>query len=442
MAEQFKKIYIPASEFVRAWEKEVYELTNLDYFIYLLMNSIADLLEHKFFPEQHNVNEEFLLDKDEITTLSFLIGDSVQLFFEKNCFGACNLNCPTQLDKKITTDEILALAKIPGSIEFSAHNCSSKEDCLKYDLMNFVLIDVIIDFYHFDLRLIADEEDTFLQNLIHFINDHIIDLIKTEGHTFLVNPQENASALFENLLTSEDSIWNEFNFWEDDEFDPEEPTEPWKLPANDLFAVIDEFKSMQQSATTLTSLATLELFGKFVTTYIGSLSVEDLTLDDLEEFLSVVLPAELSAESNVEFKDEIQVLKSFLKYVDYQYETQLAGAFDELERDETLADLLRTFRITQKFHNEHSYVEFQISPERSDPSLIEGFFEIAGMEGSRYLIEDIHLGDKHVIDLSELNTDDLHAGDILNMSMVADKTQWRVAWVECVFPQKSKFYLL
>ncbi|RLD16331.1 hypothetical protein DRI50_02110, partial [candidate division KSB1 bacterium] len=118
------------------------------------------------------------------------------------------------------------------------------------------------------------------------------------------------------------------------------------------------------------------------------------------------------------------------------------GAFDELERDETLADLLRTFRITQKFHNEHSYVEFQISPERSDPSLIEGFFEIAGMEGSRYLIEDIHLGDKHVIDLSELNTDDLHAGDILNMSMVADKTQWRVAWVECVFPQKSKFYLL
>ena len=441
MAEQFKKIYIPATEFVRAWEKEVYELTNLDYFIYLLMNSVADILEHDFFPNQHNVNEEFLLDKDEITSLSFLIGDSVQLFFEKNCFGVCPLNCPTQLNKKISTNEILSLEKLQENLQFGARSCSSKEDCLKYDLLNFVLIDAIIDFYHFDLRLTADEGDTFLQDLIYFINNHIIDLIKNEGHTFLLHPQENASALFENLLSSEDSEWDEFNPWDEGDFDPDEPDELWKLPSTDLFTAIEEFKSLQ-NATALHSLTTLELFGKFITAYVGALSIEDLMRDDLEEFLSVVLPTELASEDHIDFVNEMQVFKSFLTFVDYQYETNLLGALDELNTDDTLSDLLRTFGITQKFHEAYSYVEFQISPKRNDPSLIEGFFEVTGMEGARYLVEDIHLNDKYLVDFSDLNTDDIHAGDIFNMSLVADQKGWRTAWVECVFPQKSKFYLL
>jgi len=441
LAEQFKKIYIPASEFVKAWEKEVYELTNLDYFIYLLMNSIADLLEHKFFPEQHNANEEFLLDKDEITSLSFLVGDNVQLFFEKNCFGTCGLNCPTQLDKTITGDEILSLAKFPETIQFETFTCTHKEDCLKYDLLNFVLIDAIIDFYHFDLRITADEEDDFLQSLIHFINDHIIDLIKNEGHTFLLQPQENASALFENLLASEDSVWNEFNPWDESEFDQDEPDELWKLPTADLFTAIEEFKSMQNVAT-LTTLKVLELFGKYISTYIGTLSVEELTRDDLEEFFSVILPTELASEEDINLSEQINFFKSFLTFVDYQYETNLIEAFDELETDETLADLLRTFRIAQAFHRHHSYVEFQISPERKDPSLIEGFFEVESLEKGLYLLKDIHLKDKYLVDLSILNTDELHAGDILNINFIAQKTTWRAAWVECIFPQKSKFYLL
>ena len=441
MAEQFKKVYIPATEFVRAWEKEVYELTNLDYFIYLLMNSVADILEHDFFPNQHNVNEEFLLDKDEITSLSFLIGDSVQLFFEKNCFGVCPLNCPIQLNKKISTDELLSMGRLPENLQLGTRSCSNKEDCLKYDLLNFVLIDAIIDFYHFDLRLTADEGDAFLQDLIHFINNHIINLIKNEGHNFLLYPQENASALFENLLSSEDNEWNEFDPWDESDFDPDEPDELWKLPSADLFTAIEEFKALQNTAN-LQSLTTLELFGKFITAYIGALSVEDLTRDDLEEFLSVVLPTELASEDGIDFTKEMQTFKSFLNFVDYQYETNLVRTFEELNSDDTLKDLLRTFAITQKFHKMHSYVEFQISPARNDPSLIEGFFEVTGMQGSRYFVEDIHLNDKYLVDLSALNTDDIHAGDIFNMSLVADQDGWHAAWVECVFPRKSKFYLL
>ncbi len=441
MAEQFKKRYIPASEFIKAWDKEIYELTNLDYFIYLLMNSLADAFEQKFFPDQHDVDEEYLLDKDEIISLSFFMGDNIQLFFEKNCFGLCGLSCPAQLDQKISTDEILAMGHRPQHLDLSQHPCQSKEECLKYDLIHHVLIEAVIEFYHFDLRVTAEEDDAFLQKMIYFINDHVLALIRNEGHGLLSNPQENASALFENLLASEDAHWEEFASWDEDDYDPDEPDELWKLPSADLYSAIDEFKSLQ-SVATLPSLQTLDLFGKFMTTYIGALSVDDLSRDDLEEFLTVVLPTELAAEPRIDVQAELHNFKSFLSFVDYQYETSLVQAFDQLQAEETLVDLFRTVNIMQNYHKTHSFVEFQISAERNDSSLIEGFFEVTGQEATRYWVEDIHLNDKYLVDLSTLDSDDIHAGDILNMNLIADSNGWRSVWVECVFPQKAKFYLL
>ena len=49
MAEPIKKTYISAREFVDSWEKEIYELSNLDYFIYLLINELALGIEKNFF---------------------------------------------------------------------------------------------------------------------------------------------------------------------------------------------------------------------------------------------------------------------------------------------------------------------------------------------------------------------------------------------------------
>lgn len=441
MAEQFKKIYIPAAEFVKAWEKEVYELSNLDYFIYLLMNSVAEYLEHSFFPQQHKINEELLLDKDEITSLSFHIGDSVQLFFENNCFGVCTLNCPTQLDKKLSAEDILNLGKLPENVEFSTHSCSTKEDCLKYDLMNFVLIDAIIDYYHFDLRVTADEDDVLLQKLIHSVNNHIVGFIRNEGHAYLLNPRENASALFENLLDSEDSAWTQFEPWDDDAFDPDEPEELWKLPSGDLNSAIEEFKEYQDDEARNTTIV-LDLFGKFITSYIGALNANDLVYEDLEEFMMVVLPTELSSDSTVDFEKEKANFRVFLSFVDYKYETNLTKYWNELIMDHTLDDVERSFNITQKYHQNNSYLDFQISPERNDPGLVEGFFEIVGKEGDLYLVEDIHLDDRYQVDLSSLESDALYAGDILNMHLIAGQKNWKAVWVECVFPRKAKVYLI
>ena len=46
MAEKFEKTYISVNEFIESWEKELYELNYLDYFIFLLINKLGFQIEH------------------------------------------------------------------------------------------------------------------------------------------------------------------------------------------------------------------------------------------------------------------------------------------------------------------------------------------------------------------------------------------------------------
>ncbi len=442
MAEQFHKIYISASEFVKAWEKEVYELTNLDYFIFILMNSIAEQLETHFFPSQNNLDEQFYLDDEEITNLAFHLGDSLQLFFDKNCFGICTFNCPTQLNQKVTTDDFVKAGKIPESAEFSLHACTTKEHCLKYDLMNYVIIDSILDFYRYDLSVVAEDDHPLFQQLIHFIDEKIIELIKKEGEYLLKTPHENATALFEKLMEFEENIWPDFNNPSFDEPDELEYDEPWKLSSEDLSVAIDDFKKYSPVLVN-GSDSGVELFGKFINNFMGPLSVKDLTYEDLEEFLLVVFPTEFSTEQKIHVDRELQLFNKFLEYLDYNYETQLSEFWQKFKTD-FLPELKRTFHLSHRYHQTHSYVEYQLSPEKDDPSVIDGFFEIVDRNGDLFVIEDIHLKDRYSnVDLSKLQIENLAAGDILNMQiMPGQNDSWQALWIECVFSPKAKFYLI
>ena len=75
MAERFQKTYISVQEFISSWDKEIYELNNLDYFTFLLINNIGYRIEHDFFNQQ-NKDPNLQIDPEEIGTLSFNIGDS------------------------------------------------------------------------------------------------------------------------------------------------------------------------------------------------------------------------------------------------------------------------------------------------------------------------------------------------------------------------------
>ena len=96
MSTRFEKTYISVNEFVSSLEKEIYELTNLDYFTFLLINYLGYQIENEYFNKDNNT-PYLLIDPEEIATLAFNIGDSFESFLENNCFGDCSLSCPTKL---------------------------------------------------------------------------------------------------------------------------------------------------------------------------------------------------------------------------------------------------------------------------------------------------------------------------------------------------------
>ncbi len=153
MSEQFKKTYISAREFIISWEKEVYELNNLDYFIFLLINDLASGIERSYF-SNYNQNDMLFLPSEETGMLAFNIGDSLQIFIENNCFSVCPLRCPVRFNEKVGIDEQKARRKLLSKLDVCPKACYSKEQCLYSDILNHVLLDCLLDFYNCEMNVV------------------------------------------------------------------------------------------------------------------------------------------------------------------------------------------------------------------------------------------------------------------------------------------------
>ena len=148
MSERFEKTYISVNEFVSSWEKEIYELNNLDYFTYLLINFIGYSIEHEFFNKE-NPSAYLRIDPEEIATLSFNVGDSFESFLENNCFGDCTLSCPTKLNEMVSPDETELDGTHLNIVQIINGEDLSKKQFLLTDILNYVVLDTLFDFYIF-----------------------------------------------------------------------------------------------------------------------------------------------------------------------------------------------------------------------------------------------------------------------------------------------------
>ncbi len=404
------------------------------------MNSIAEQLETSFFPKLFNHEDDFILNSEEITNLAFHLGDSIQLFFDKNCFGSCPLNCPTKLNDKVTQEDFVQAGKIPENMEIGVHVCTTKEQCLKHDLLNYVIVDTVVDFYLYDLKFDIESDDPLLNKLIHFISDKILNLIKKEGAALLSTPNENASELFDQLIEIDDNSWSEPEYFSLEEAEEAELDEPWKRSEENIFTAIEDFENLNSS---LSDQRSIQLFKKYLTTYLGPVNIKELVYEDLEEFFLIVFPTEFASEERVRIEDEIKIFEQFIKYIDYNYEKNFNLYWNNL-KESVFPELQRTFKLSQQFHQQNSYIDFQLSDEKSSASLIDGFFEIVDLQDGLFVVEDIHIKEQYqMVNLSLLNTTQLEPGDIVNMQLVPDgKNDWRAIWVECVFTAKAKYYLV
>ncbi|MFZ0391389.1 MAG: hypothetical protein WAN36_13100, partial [Calditrichia bacterium] len=248
MSERFQKNFISAREFIESWDKELYELNNLDYFIYLMINHLGNQLEKRFFTPEKQTSQLFL-DFDNIGTVCFNIGDTFQYFLEENCFGSCPLNCPTDLKNTVAPENQRLSEEIKRKISILrsfADGSLNKEQCLRIDLLNNVILDTLLSFYNDDFHVNIEEDNLELLDLAEFFEEVMIAFIKLEGQTLLKKPLEFAMNHFEDLLDRESETPPE-DGWQQDENEWLETSENenWKQPVEQVENVFDKFTKNQ-----------------------------------------------------------------------------------------------------------------------------------------------------------------------------------------------------
>lgn len=439
MAEQYKRRYISAREFVSSWEKEIYELTNLDYFTYLLINDVASQIEKKYF-QRLTIEDILWLNSDEIGLLAFNIGDSLHMFFEKNCLSSCPLNCPVKINEKLDNKEIGIRDTRLNKLSHNLGKCYNKEQCLHYDILNYVVIDTILDFYNYEMGVILGESDKYLADFANFVLDIIIHFIRQKGQDYLSAARENAGMRFSDLIQNDDSDWIDFDLNADD--DEDEAPEEWKVVSSGFENIIDEFKEeFEENFGTTESLFVIDEFREYISEFLEIKTIDEIHGDDLEEFFTIILTNELLSRASLSLGAATDMMLHFLNFLEFQHDIDLKTVFTKF-LDQHYVEIERTFAIIRQYQNKNSFIDFLLSGQSGNEQIVEGFFEIKENFASDFVIKDIHLGTYYKpVRFNDVSCTNLKHGDVLQMQIVPDGIGWSVVHIEMIYPGIANTYL-
>ncbi len=437
-------------EFVNSWDKELYELTYLDYFIFLLINYIGDQLEKRFFNQRHRHTELFL-DFEQLGTLCFNIGDALEFFLEENCLGSCPLNCPLNLDG-IVNDTLSNLEhRIQRKLIILRTFLSrklDKEQCLRVDLMNHVIMDTLIQYYQDEFQIELSEENLNLMDMAEFIEDIIIDFIRLEGKNLLSRHSETAIEIFENLLQSEFNEESEENWYEDtSEHHLEYHKEEWQKSLETIDEVFKKFSSDEHYNSPETRgvlTGDLMYFKRFLNDEANLKRIYDLQEDHIAEFLSIWLVKEFVLKNDQQIQNIFRALARFITYINQNYNINLKREF--LKYYEAVkSDLPRVVKAMNTFIDEYNVLASILNFEADDSQIKTGIFEITQIHGKNshlFDVQDLNIFQK--IDNIFLDSSafyKLREGDILNASLIEESDGWKVLDIQFIYPNLAKRFL-
>jgi len=439
MAEQFKKTYVSAHEFVESWEKEIYELTNMDYFIYLLINNLAGEIESTYLAKLSD-RHVLKVHSDDVGTLAFNIGDGLQQFLEKTCFDTCTLNCPLCLSDPISAIEQQNRLKVLNTFPLGNSPCKTKEQCLSADILNFVVYDSMLDFYQFEKGILIDEKDHELVRFSEFVTRIILETIRNQGQKLLQKPNENATPQFDTLMKTDASSWDTFSEFEDEEELSE--GEEWKLTGSNPKRIIEAFKqNYPEQLESACFQRLLDRFAEFLTEFLSLTQIEKLELEELKEFITIVAVNDLLAEKDEQLDKIIALFQKLVRFLDFEFGLKLEPEF-QMFLEKEYPQIKRTYSVIEAYSNYNPLVNYLISSEAADPTLLDGFFEIISVSGNNAEVEDIHLTTRFKpLDISLLSHSNIKSGDILHMQLIVQDLGFRLAHLEMVYPSTAKKYL-
>lgn len=451
MSEKFQRTFISVREFIDSWDKEIYELTNLDFFIFQTINHLGNQIEKRFFINERN-SSLLKLSFDDIGTLCFNLGDSLEYFLQDNCFGNCNLNCPLDLDssvnlKLLESDE--NMQRRLSVFKSIALDKIAKEQCLRVHLMNHVILDTLIHFYTEEIEIEVDEEDIDIIEFADFIENVIVDFIRHEGQSLLLQASEPAMDYFEELIESEEEL-NSYETWSNEEetwLNHDSP-DTWKSNFEDIEDLFEKF-IIDLDGNSLSKRKIIandvDLFKEFLIEHADIKNAYELSEEHILEFLSYWLVQQyvLKDESKIQY-----VFRNMAKFVTWLYNNygiDYKSSFLSYYKS-VKTDVPRVICALNTYLNEYDLLEALTLQSKTDVEQICGFYEI----------KDLHSNLNKTFDLVDLDFFNqfenvhfnssaylkLEKGDILQATLVKNHKNWKILEVQYIFPKAAKPYLL
>jgi len=444
LSERYQKTFVSVREFVESWDKEIYQLTNLDFFIYLLINHIGNHLERQFFIGERK-ESPFYLDFDLLGSLCFNIGDNLEIFFKENCFGKCSLNCPLDMDTMVPENNLpensFTRKRIKILSEYLVGD-RSKENFLRLDILNFVLLDTLAHFYNEELGMEVEEDDIAILQMAEFIINVIIQFIRIEGQGLLRNPYENAQEYFQELLEIEEESREDTWTVDEEGWTPEsEEHEQWDTPDEKIEMVISRFldESLANSPERNDwMIPYVQMLQAFLQEQPDVYDVFDLREDHLLEFLSTWLVQEYTMQDDRQVQHNFRMLARFVTWLYNTYNIDFKRTFLSYY-DKVKTDVPRVIRALNYYLNEYDIFNTLLIREAEDIEKISGFYQIRAMGSFQSKV--LHLEDLHkfhefpVVKFYSNIFNQIRTGDILQATLFKNPSGlWEVLEIHFIYP--------
>jgi hypothetical protein len=441
LAERYQKTFISVNEFISSWEKEIYELTHLDYFTFLLINHIGYQIQHEYISKR-NKSPDLHIEPEEIGTLAFNIGDSLESFLENNCLGDCSLSCPTELNEQFNPDELDLKDSHLHILQIVSGNDISKKEILLTDILNYVVLDTLFDFYNYEIGIDLDDADISLMQFADYISLILEKFIESNGQSFLKTPRESASELFENLIQNTDENWSESakSTFEDetDEF------ECWKYGALKIPNLIHEYLSHlnKNEVNSKQVNILLDYFRNYTETYAGIKQIDEITYDDLEEFFIYWLIREITLEKNISAQAVKHAYSNFFKWLELSKDVDLLKPYHKLIARH-FSNFEDAISLSRKYFDKNSVVEGILEVNASDTQIFNGVFEVEKLTKHGFVhLRDIYYKKRYLnVQINFPHSSDSFMRKILDACIKPTAYGWRLVHLEYIYPQAAKPYL-
>jgi len=436
-----EKTYISVQEFISSWEKEMYELNHLDYFIFKLINHLGYQIEHNYFNSIKPSNY-LLVDPEEIGTLSFNLGDSLESFLENNCFGDCAMSCPTRLDEPVDPEEIRARNDQLQLIQLENGADFNKRNFFVNDILNYVVIDTLFDFYHYEMGLNLDDTDLSLIQFADFISSILEKFMDAQAQTLLSNPKDSSTELFNKLMYDANPTWGEdFEAALEDEDDE---SEIWKYGDLHIHQVIEEYLSELKDNENEMVLVhkLLERFQVYAEQYAGLKRIDEIEEEDMEEFFLFWLIREITFEKDISPYTIKRVFHKFFKWLELAREVDLKNRYDRLMTAH-FASMQNVLFCSRSYFDRNSVIDGVIESNTCGDQVISGLFEIEKiLKNGLIQVRDILLNKKYLnVQINFNDTAKLINRAILSATMKPTAYGWRCVNIDYIFPQAARPFL-